>query len=170
MQTLLAIAWVGLFPGAQPLPEATEVGNRILKHLDICKFTLIHLCISTGWQMCVIHGVMFFRRLHLLDAPGCLDSIGTYSLSMFYLHNKVMNDRAATARRVGSKDCNLSWVSCKSEKGMRVRDWESDHVQKSYRREAPLCRIPGCVTEVLCFGIQSTRIHVSCVWMLPGEP
>lgn len=59
--------------------------------------------------MCVIHGVLFFRRLHLLDAPGCLDSIGTYSLSMFYLHNKVMNDRAATARRVGSRDCNLSW-------------------------------------------------------------
>lgn len=130
MQTQLATAWEGLFPGAQTFPEATEVGNRILKHLDICKFTLIHLCISAGWQMCVIHGVMFFRRLHLLDAPGCLDSIGTYSLSMFYLHNKVMNDRAATARRVGSKDCNLSWVSCKSEKGMRVRDWESDHVQK----------------------------------------
>lgn len=59
--------------------------------------------------MCVIHGVMFFRCLHLLDAPGCLDSIGTYSLSVFYLHNKTMNDRAATARRVGSKDCNLSW-------------------------------------------------------------
>lgn len=53
--------------------------------------------------MCVIHGVLFLRRLHLLDAPGCLDSTGTYSLSMFYLHNKTLNDRAAPARRVGSK-------------------------------------------------------------------
>lgn len=27
---------------------------------------------------------------------------------LFYLHNKVMNDEAARARRVGSKVCNLS--------------------------------------------------------------
>lgn len=31
-----------------------------------------------------------------------------FHLYLFYLHNKVMNDEAARARRIGSKVCNLS--------------------------------------------------------------
>lgn len=131
--------------------------------------------------MCVIHGVMFFRCLHLLDAPGCLDSIGTYSLSMFYLHNKVMNDRAATARRVGSKDCNLSWSI--------LQEWKKNESEREREREGEgeegesliMCKkvIEGKHCSVVFLAVQqefsglmwleAPRVQGICIWMLSAE-